>query len=336
MADDNILAGLSGFAQGLSSTLVPLMQDKYRSRLAQEQEERRNRFAMDQAAREREMRKVTPPADLAGELGIPSLPTDPEILSAATSLKGKQKSGKIYTMNKKTGEMKYVGDSSPGTGDLIKEFGEDKQPGDETTIRIAAQNLEKMQATARQSKNGIGTIDRALDLVDQGVTGKAGQAKAFIAPYAEALGIDVKNLNDAATFQALTKVITGPMRMDIIGPGPVSEYEQKLMQSLGGGGGQAQAAARELLQHYRKAAIDKINDYNSSATDASSLSPNFPKLFKQMELPGERKTAQPSMGGGGAKSGLGMPSLGATGGSGQTADDIFNAILNKRRGPSGR
>lgn len=315
MSDDNILAAFSGFSQGLSSTLVPMMQDKYKSRLA-----------MEQAQREREMRKVTPPANLAGELGIPSLPTDPEILNAATTLKGKQptKSGKIYTMNKKTGAMTQVGESSPGTGDLIKEYGDDpKQPGDESLIRIAATNLEKLQATARGSKNSVSNIDRALDLVDQGVTGKAGQAKAFIAPYAEALGINTKNMDDAATYKALTKVITGPMRMDIIGPGPVSEYEQKLMQELGGGGGTAQAAAKELLNYYRTQAENKIKDYNNAAQDSYSLSPQMQKLFRPLDgLPARKAAAKASS--------LGTPSLGAGGGA-KSSDDIFNEILTRRQ-----
>lgn len=93
-------------------------------------------------------------------------------------------------------------------------------------------------------------------------------------------GINIKSLSDAQTFQLLTRAIVGPMRLDIVGPGPVSEWEQKLMQQISGGGGAAKDAAIELLSAWRRKAEDKIESYNSTLQGLTDIYPQASKIYK--------------------------------------------------------
>jgi len=154
---------------------------------------------------------------------------------------------------------------------------------DQNQLKIAVDHLKGLRESAASSPGSLKLVNSALGLIDKGVTGKAGQIKAFIAPYAESLGMNTQNMDDAATFQALTRVIVGPMRMDIIGPGPVSEWEQKLIQQMSGGGGQALAAAKALLTFYKSKANQKLTDYNNAVKDVGQLSPVLQQIYKPIE-----------------------------------------------------
>ncbi len=116
------------------------------------------------------------------------------------------------------------------------------------------------------------------------MTGKGGQLKNFLAPYAEMAGLETKGMDEAQSFQLLTRAIVGPMRLEIIGPGPVSEWEQKLMQQMSGGGGTGRAAAKELLTRYRELAKNKVKSYNDAISSATNLSPDFSIAYQPMEM----------------------------------------------------
>ena len=72
------------------------------------------------------------------------------------------------------------------------------------------------------------------------------------------------------------------MRMEIIGPGQVSDYENRLMAAVSGGGGTATEAAKELLQYYRGIAEGNIKDYNDSASAVGEVSPAAKKSYRQI------------------------------------------------------
>jgi len=67
--------------------------------------------------------------------------------------------------------------------------------------------------------------------------------------------------------------------MEIVGPGQVSDYENRLLQSISGGGGTATAAARELLQYYRGVAETNITDYNDAVSAVSEAYPAAAKVY---------------------------------------------------------
>lgn len=165
-----------------------------------------------------------------------------------------------------------------------KKAGE-SSPEDRIHIRELSKDLPKLKDDAIKQNRNISTIDSALNLLKTGtVTGKMGQFKAFIQPYAEAMGVDTKSMSDAQTFQLLTRTITGPMRLDIVGPGAVTEYEQQLIKQMSGGGGTGQAAALELLNYYKQVAKDKVLNYNSTLEGAISIDPTFSKYHKKINI----------------------------------------------------
>lgn len=163
-----------------------------------------------------------------------------------------------------------------------------KEAGLEALIRETADNLPKQETEARSARTGIESINSALALVEKGgVTGKGGEFKAWLAPYAEAAGVETKSLSDAQKYQLLTRVVAGPLRSQLIGPGPVSEYEQKLIQQISGGGGASKGAAKELLTYYKRLAKDKVTAYNTSREGALTLTPRFGDIHKAIDLPAE-------------------------------------------------
>lgn len=154
----------------------------------------------------------------------------------------------------------------------------------EAMVKKFASELPKMKTEATTASTNLKSINKAIGMIGKGVTGKEGQLKSFLAPYAELAGIETKGMNEAQTFQLLSRAIVGPMRMDIIGPGAVSEWEQKLMQQMSGGGGTGKAAAKELLTRYRDLAKNKVKGYNDASSSASSLSPDFSIAYQPMEM----------------------------------------------------
>jgi hypothetical protein len=161
-------------------------------------------------------------------------------------------------------------------------------------ITTVTNQLPKMRTDAESSATAIELTDGLIELAKGGsVTGKAGQIKAWAAPYVEALGIDPGTFSDAQMFQLLARANIGRLRLDIIGPGPVSEFEQKLMQTISGGGGAAQKAAVELLNNWRRVAESKVRTYNRTAQGVHKFVPATKELFPTIST---KSTKQPSLG----------------------------------------
>ncbi len=180
--------------------------------------------------------------------------------------------------------QKQIAADNIATKRLIAEVAKGNQsPFDKQIVTKTLTELPKLKADARTQGNNIERIDRALELVKKGVTGKGGQVKGFLAPYAEMMGVSSEGLNDAQTFQLLTRVIIGPMRLDIVGPGPVSEWEQQLMQKISGGGGSSKQAAIELLNSYKKQAQAKVQNYNETLNGITQIAPNIGKVYQPIE-----------------------------------------------------
>ena len=144
-------------------------------------------------------------------------------------------------------------------------------------------NLPKLQKQADDSATAIDRIDTMLGLLSRGAGGRLGQAKAAVAPWLETIGISTKGLTEAQLYERLSTTLGGSMRMAIIGPGPVSDYEQELLKKVSGGGATAAAAAKELLDFYRKSAIRNIDRYNAAAKDISRESPMAGRLYTPIE-----------------------------------------------------
>ncbi len=155
---------------------------------------------------------------------------------------------------------------------------------DKTIVTRTMMELPKLKKEAIAGSNHLQQTDLALQLLEKGVTGKGGQLKAFLAPYAEMAGVQNENLNDSQAFQLLTRAIVGPMRLEIVGPGPVSEWEQKLMQQISGGGGAAKPAAKQLINYYRSLAAAKVDNYNQTINGITQIAPNVGKVYQPIAV----------------------------------------------------
>lgn len=144
--------------------------------------------------------------------------------------------------------------------------------------------LPKLKTEALTAQSNITRIDQMNELLDKGLGGKSGQIKAWLAPYAEGMGINIQSLTDAQTYELLATTLGGSMRIEVVGPGPVSEYEQKLLQKVNAGGNAATGAARELLRYYRSAAHSKVLNYNDSVDAMAEYSPAVGKLHKKIDI----------------------------------------------------
>ena len=146
--------------------------------------------------------------------------------------------------------------------------------------------LPKLKEEAVSASGNLQRIDEMNALLDKGFGGKAGQIKAWLAPWAEAAGMDVKGLSEAQTYELLAQTLGGSMRMAIVGPGQVSNYEQQMLQRVNAGGRAATPAARELLKYYRDIAARKVNDYNDSVDSVAEVSPQTAKIYKRIAVGG--------------------------------------------------
>lgn len=155
-------------------------------------------------------------------------------------------------------------------------------------FKTVVKELPPLKTQAFKASKGIDRINRMLELVDTGnVTGKGGQIKAGLAGWAEVIGVSkekLKGMSEAQLFQRLGRLIVGPMRLEIIGPGPVTDFEQGILDRMAGAGGMTASAARELLNHYIDLANENIELYNITVEGAAELHPRISKAFKRIEV----------------------------------------------------
>jgi len=171
--------------------------------------------------------------------------------------------------------------------------------------RSLMQTLTKSKPEASTAVGAMKRADDTLKMLKEGdVAGKRGQFKAALAPWASLVGIDWKSLNDAQKYELISRSNIGAMRMELIGPGPVSEWEQKLLQQLSGGGGAVKEAAIALIDGYKALARKKIMDYNDTVKSASEFNPRLGQLFRPIELKEDQAPgAKPRIGAAGVRKG---------------------------------
>ena len=126
-------------------------------------------------------------------------------------------------------------------------------------------NMPALQKTARESLPKIEQYKQLSSMLDRGAGGVEGALKAAVAPIAEYLGVDSKGMSEAQAYQLIARAGAGAMRLQLIGPGQVSEYEQKLMQKLSGGDIRtSREAAKDLFAFYSNQSKQNIKNYNDS------------------------------------------------------------------------
>jgi hypothetical protein len=151
------------------------------------------------------------------------------------------------------------------------------------SAKTLIKKMPSMRDDAVTANSGLDRIKEMEALLDKGAGGKYGKFLAAIGPYAEAIGFKSKNMTDAQAYEVLAKTLGGSMRMAIVGPGQVSNYENQLLQKVSGGGDVGRDAARELLNYYKKVAQDKVDLYHNSIDDLSEVSPGSVKVWRRLD-----------------------------------------------------
>ena len=284
MASDNLLAGLEGLFQGISGTAVPIIQNSIKMR---------QQGALQAQNDERDLQNK-----------IRFLPYQTQAQTSLLQSEQPFKLEQIMASQQPTTVLGRTGNeigNYPGRVGFLPSSPEDKlsgmrEPGINTLIGKRATELDNLFGEATKQKTALPQIRKLKNLVEtEGVTGKAGQAKAFFAPYAEALGFTPESFSKAQTFQLMSRLLSGPLRTEIVGSGQVSNYEQELLSKLSGGGEAGKQAALELFNYYESVGKRKVDDYNSMRSNSISLSPRFGEMYTPIDIQEEK---QPKTGGG--------------------------------------
>lgn len=143
---------------------------------------------------------------------------------------------------------------------------------------------------ANSAQVGQSTIGKMKGLLKAGAGGARGYALTKVAPALQLIGIDTKGMNEAQLYQSLATNLGGSMRLQIVGPGPVSEYEQKLIAKVNGGGSTGAAAANELLDHYHTLAQQKIDLRDNLITATKSFAPQTGNALETLKTPIRNKS----------------------------------------------
>lgn len=151
--------------------------------------------------------------------------------------------------------------------------------------------MPKAKQVAMDSNEALGKMAKMKALLDSGVGGSGARAKAWAAPILDMLGKNSKGLDDASLYDSLSQAIAGSLRMQTVGGGQITEYEQKLLQKVSGGGRMAPEAAKELVDYYMKQGMTRIEEYNAMADDFDEIVPKRKGTYRKINPQTEKAEA---------------------------------------------
>jgi len=141
-----------------------------------------------------------------------------------------------------------------------------KNPAAIALAKDRFKSLSKAESKAQDSIFKVEQYNKLIsDLGKGNVGGFEGGVRAFLAPVAEALGLDPDaKMGEAQAFKLMSRALIGDMRLELVGSGPVSDAEQKLLSKLSGGDiASSRAAAKGLFEIYRNRSKSNIKNYHS-------------------------------------------------------------------------
>ncbi len=101
----------------------------------------------------------------------------------------------------------------------------------EKSDEAAAKRMNDIVASGQTAPQTMADMQQLIDLGAQIGTGKGAQIMATIGPYAQALGIDIKNMNEIQAYEAITSRLAPQMRA--VGSGASSDRDVSMfLQSL--------------------------------------------------------------------------------------------------------
>jgi len=155
-----------------------------------------------------------------------------------------------------------------------------------TLVKKGLDILPDVKKEALASRQAIDRIDQALGILEKhggDVVGLPGTVRRWLAPFAKTVGMDVEKATDAEILHSLLTAGAGSLRSQVVGPGPVSNYEQQILQSVSGGRMSYAEGVKEILKYHRGMHAGKIDEYNEQVEAISSI-PGYEKT-KQVFRP---------------------------------------------------
>jgi len=157
---------------------------------------------------------------------------------------------------------------------------------EKTAIKNRFTTLGKAEEKALEAVPKVQQYDAMIKALERGdVGGVEGGVKAFLAPVAESLGLDPNGkMGEAQGFKLMARAMVAGMRLQLIGPGPMSDAEQKLLAQLSGGDVYvARAAARDLFKLYRSKAANDIKNYHKTYDLLNKKYPEIKDTFMRFD-----------------------------------------------------
>ncbi len=158
-------------------------------------------------------------------------------------------------------------------------------------VKLAIKDIPAAREEARTALAGIKTLDQMQYLLAGGAGARPGQIKVFLS---RLTGQQTESMADAEVYQLLAETLRGPLRNDIVGPGPMTEAEQKLLGQVTGGGTTGSKAAARLLGIYRESALGKVRNYNETRRRVGQAEPSVLRLYEELQIPGASGQASPT------------------------------------------
>ena len=162
------------------------------------------------------------------------------------------------------------------------------------TINVGANVPAKAWETAtgiydqtQQDAGSLGRLTQMSKIVEEqgeAVLGLEGGVKRALAPIATMVGLDTTAMGDAQILKTLFSSEAGSKRLEVVGPGPVSEYEQKLLQDASGGKISSGEALKKLFKYNWEKITKKINKSNTRLRGLYNYE-GFQNVYPQFEIP---------------------------------------------------
>ncbi len=146
--------------------------------------------------------------------------------------------------------------------------------GQKALMEGAVKQLPKNREAAMLAKSAVDRIDNALGLIEKqgdNITGWSGAIKRSLAPAAKLVGLDIEAMTDAQILDNLLATGQGSLRMEVIGPGPVSDYEGRVLREVAGRKMAAADGIKRILEYQRGSQERTIDTWNQDIENISGV-----------------------------------------------------------------
>lgn len=229
--------------------------------------------------------KYTPESvvDFAAGKGKLAFAKDPSVVTWSEPFQANIGGKKALVQQSSTGQIKPVIEDKSTT--IINRSGGGTDKADMYEKRAAFGELPKLRQEAQSASVVLPRLDRMQQILS---SNNAGNTVAYLQQYLAPYAPEAKGANEAQLYQILARTISGPQRVNIIGPGAQTEKEMDVLRQVGGGGNQGRAALRELLNIHTTANRETINAYNGMIEAAGT------KIYKPINVGQSTSSPKPS------------------------------------------